>query len=375
MTQRKHTLLRKSLLMAALGGLLTIATACSLPTRATAQNEAALNKIPLVKITDPAEHSFTVQLPKGWRNQAYLVRTYEQVRTVMTSLSPDGSTLLFSGDPRLPSYIIPTPFLNADSEAVRFNPNPLVKYIDVIPAKEYFPNYVREKFGKLSGFRLIGVSAAPSMAREIEQRMGKLGLTLQADTVRVLFDYTVKGKTMHALINGSTLSNGTVWIVDVSGVTTTGNPVPYNQLLLRVARTSKTDPKWKAQQQALHEQRMAQLRQDYENQQVAFSASNRQHQLRMQAIQDAGSANTRRWQERQAQSDVNHRQFLNYITDENTVVDGNGKSYQVDNSHQRYFINKRTNTYIGTKSTTQLDDLRRIPGVNVNEYEEVKIKP
>ncbi|MBC8135767.1 MAG: hypothetical protein H8F28_07780 [Fibrella sp.] len=368
---------QRSLLLVAVGCLLTIAAiSCGIQTRAVAQGgNVSLDKVSLVKMTDPVERSFSVQLPKGWRNQAYLARTYDQVRPITTSLSPDGATLLFAGDPRLPSYIVPTPYLNADSDVARLNPNPLIKYIALVPAKEYFPNYLREKFGKLSGFRITDVAAAPVLARETEERLSKLGLSVQAESVRITFDYKVKGKLMHALINGTTLTNGTIWTVDVGGVTTTGNPAPYNQLLLRIARTYKTDPQWKAQQQALHERRMAQLRRDYENQQIAFNASNQRHQLRMQAIEDAGRANTRNWQQRQDQSDANHRQFLNYITDEHTVVDRSGKAYQVDNSHQRYFINKRTNTYIGTKSTTGLDDLRRIPGVDPNEYEEVKVKP
>jgi len=36
---------------------------------------------------------------------------------------------------------------------------------------------------------------------------------------------------------------------------------------------------------------------------------------------------------------------------------------------------KQDKTYIGTHGTTSLDDLRRLKGVDPNDYEEVKIIP
>jgi hypothetical protein len=55
-------------------------------------------------------------------------------------------------------------------------------------------------------------------------------------------------------------------------------------------------------------------------------------------------------------------------------VNPSGQAFQVDNSHQRYFVNKNDRTYIGTDSTTNLDDLRSKIGINPDDYEEVKIK-
>ena len=56
---------------------------CAIPKNGSAQSggDAAQN-VSLMKMTDPVERSFTLQMPKGWRNEAYLVRTYEQVRPV-----------------------------------------------------------------------------------------------------------------------------------------------------------------------------------------------------------------------------------------------------------------------------------------------------
>jgi len=45
--------------------------------------------------------------------------------------------------------------------------------------------------------------------------------------------------------------------------------------------------------------------------------------------------------------DVQHRQFLNYINDENTVQNTSGQTFQVDDGYYRYWMNTVDNTYVG----------------------------
>jgi hypothetical protein len=146
----------------------------------------------------------------------------------------------------------------------------------------------------------------------------------------------------------------------------------YHPLLMRVLNSGRTDPEWKAQEQTRHEQRMAQMRQNHQNQIASWNASNRRHEMRMKAIQDAGDASMRNWYANQAVGESNHRGFLNYISEEHTVVAG-GKAFQVDNSHQKYFVNRADNSYVGTDSTASLDDLRKM-GIDPSGYEEARIK-
>ncbi|MBL7736818.1 MAG: hypothetical protein JNL51_15270, partial [Chitinophagaceae bacterium] len=61
------------------------------------------------------------------------------------------------------------------------------------------------------------------------------------------------------------------------------------------------------------------------------------------------------------------------IKGEHTVRDSEGNTYQVDNSQDKYFIDKTNNTYIGTDATKTLDDLREIMRVNVDNFENVQI--
>lgn len=319
-----------------------------------------------VTITDPVEASFTLEMPKGWRNQAYLKRLHNQIRVVVTSLSPDNNTLLYMGDPNIPSFMRQSLGLPIT--------NPMVKVKALVSPEEFFPDYVKKKFGKLPDFQITSTGTDPEFQRVTAEHIARTGTPVDVNTTQVAFTYSEKGKPMHGLINGTILSNSAIWIADVSGISTTGDPKQYQGMLLAMADSHHTSPEWKRKEQENHETRMAILRQNHANDLALYRSWNRSHEMRMQAIQATGDASMQSWYQRQAQSDDNHRSFLNYINDEHTVVSSSGKAYQVDNAFERYYVNKNNNTYIGTKSTTDLDDLRRTAGVNPDDYEEVKIK-
>ena len=72
----------------------------------------AVAAIPVVQkwqtFVDPNEGSFQVQLPSGWQNSGGLKR-YDalQYRVWVTSVSPNGATILEIGDPNEPAYATP----------------------------------------------------------------------------------------------------------------------------------------------------------------------------------------------------------------------------------------------------------------------------
>ncbi len=124
-------------------------------------------------------------------------------------------------------------------------------------------------------------------------------------------------------------------------------------MLSRLARSKKTNPAFTERQNAEHARRMADIQagidamtsQHIANMQ-AIQGSAERHQARMNAITAAGDANTAAFENRMDAIDGNQRQFLNYINDEQTVVDGGGKAFQVDDGYDRYFVNKSDNSYV-----------------------------
>lgn len=341
------------------------------PTEA-ATEEPVLGDGDMVTLTDPTENAFTVQMPKGWKNQAFLIRQFDQHRSVATSLSPDGETVLFFGDPKIPIGIEPTPQINANTPGA--NLNPLIKYTSFVPAENYFPQYVKKKYGDLPGFRLGEPAPDPGYQQLVQRKMEQQGSKVRVTTLQVPFSYTDNGKPMRALIHGTTVTIGGAWIVDLCGVSTTDDPKRYTDLIFRIVNSYKPEPNWTAKEKALQEQRMEEIREYGRKSRENLAEMTRRHEARMAAIHSAGEASMQRWYQSQAASDASHRRFLNYITEENTVVNSSGTKYQVDNRYQRYYVNKNNNSYIGTGSTVDRDDLRK-SGVNPDDYEEVKIVP
>ncbi len=331
-----------------------------------------------VNISDPVENAFTVQMPKGWNNRGYSARAYDIHRTVCITASPDGDTVIFSGDPSLPQYYLPQAATPMHYEFAKVNP--LMKIENARPASVYAPEYAKRKFGKLEGFQIKSVDDDPTTASMMEQAYAKHGLQIGASAAVLNFSYNDKGSKTNGQLFVAVAVNNAIFAVDVSGISTKGKPEDYEAMRMKIRTTFKMNPQWQAQQQQLHQQRMAQIEahgrmmtQRHNENMAWIQRSAQRHQQRMQAIWSANDASMQSYWQRSASSDLQHQRFINYINDEHTVVGTGGKTFQVDNSYQRYFMHKRNGTYVGGDKTWDLDTLRKFK-LNPDDYEEVKIR-
>jgi hypothetical protein len=353
-----------------------------------------------ITMTDPNEGAFSVQMPRGWQNQAFQVRPYDQVRSVVNSRSPDGSVYLFLGDPNLPTFMDPSQMYGG---MMPFG-NPLSQVHPYIPADAFFSQYAQQRFGQSPGFQINSAGPNPMLERAAHEKARQRGMNVWVTSISISFQFSDNGTPVNGLLHGLNISFGNIWVPDVSGILTTGDPAQYNEMLMHMSASYQTSAQWRQQQDNLHAQRMNQINANHQSAMASMQAG---HAARMDAIQQFGAANTQMWQERQSQndamhqsfidsirqtpasvydsgasgspgytdySDASHQRFLNTIKEENTVVDQSGQTYQVESGHERYYINKRDNSYIGTDSTTDQHHLRAKFGVNPDDYEEVKIK-
>jgi hypothetical protein len=316
-------------------------------------------------------------MPQGWKNRTALVQVYHMKRPLVTAMNPRGDTFLFLGDPQMPGFALPSSQFN-------FN-DPLLKTAPFTPAKEFFTNYLTQKFGRLPEFRILGAGPNPRLDKINRASMQRLGLTGEFTTVLIAFDYRDNGRLIRSLVNGTTFRNGSVWVADLSGISSTDDPIKYHGLLLQMSESFRMNPRWQAEQRAQSQRRheatmalieagTAAMTRRHEANMAAIQASSARHQQRMAALQASGDARLNAWKQQQAQSDASQERFLNYIKGENTVVSGSGATSQVQAGQDRYFRNKTDNTYIGTDSTKELEDLRKIWGLNPDDYENVKIR-
>jgi hypothetical protein len=344
---------------------------------ASADKPSPVN-LKLVTMRDPLENAYTIGMPEGWANRTYSARVFDIHSTVDITVSPNGSVLIFAGDPSIPQYWSP----QAANEMTRWfaSVNPKMKIEPFRPADEFFADYVKRKFGKLPEFKLTSVKRNAEGEESLQKKFNDAGVSLRATAARVAFTYKDGAKTMNALILGYCADGGSIWIPTVCGITTTGDPDTYIPMLDAMGKSRKTNPEWTARRDQLHQQAMAQIQQfgqmltDQHKQNMAWiQQSAQRHQMRMQAIQSQADAGTKAFNDRMASSDAQHRSFLNYINDENTVASASGKTFQVDSGYQRYFVHKTNHSYIGGDITMDLDKLRRL-NLNPDDYEEVKIQ-
>jgi hypothetical protein len=337
----------------------------------------------MVSMDEPTENAYTVQVPQGWKPTLGLVQVYDQKKPTVTLTAPGGEAFLFLGDPQMPAYALPSPQFNENS--LLANANPMLKISPYKPAKEYFSEYLKKKFGKLPEFRIVGIAPNPKVEKMVRESAQRQGMDAQVDSVVIAFDYQDNGKRIRSLVNGSTIQFGQIWVADINGVSTGGDPTRYGDLLLRVASSFRMNPQWQERQraasQARHEETMAMIQRNTERMTRRHEAnmawireSSARHQARMDSLHAAADARNAAWKARDAASDHSHQQFLNYIKGEETVVNSSGVESQVQSGQGRYFRHKTENTYIGTDATQELEDLRKNWGLNPDDYENVQIK-
>src|SRR5690348_14001218 len=64
-------------------------------------------QLKLITLQDPVENAYTVGMPEGWANRTHSVRVFNIHSTLDITVSPNGSVLIFAGDPSIPQYWSP----------------------------------------------------------------------------------------------------------------------------------------------------------------------------------------------------------------------------------------------------------------------------
>ncbi|MDX1909778.1 MAG: hypothetical protein SF053_22260 [Bacteroidia bacterium] len=317
--------------------------------------------VSLVEITEPREAAFTVQLPKDWDIQLALVRPHEQTRSIGFAKSPDGRDCVFFGDTRLPMCYIPAPHMGMP--AGMNMGSPLLLVTPFVAADRYFQQYVKDRYGRLPGFRITGITPNPEHQQLVEAAARRNGIQAQITTARVSFEFEEGGERAYAQVNGTTFQIQQVWMSDVYGFITLGDTTQMSRLTGQIVSTLKPNPRWQEQENLRHQQKMAamqaQTRQIQEQTRLNTLAHQQRmqqmhqnfnaHQQRMQDLQASHDAHNQAWAAQQGLQDRQHERFIDYIREEETVTNGQ-QTGKVESGYSQYYVNPQTGAYIGTNS-------------------------
>jgi len=345
------------------------------------------SQVTYVQITDQVIGAFTIQMPMGWQNKAYLHQYYGLNRPIAISTTTDGQAAIYISDPEIPLFMEPASMADPNNQWL-VNLNPTYRVAAYVPAEYFFTDYIQRKFGQRPGFRIVRTGPNAAYHQMLVDSAKRHGANFYTTTVSILFEYVNNGERIHDLISGSTISTGSLWIADMYAVSAKGDPESYQHIGLKMLSSIRMNPQWQQHNNNLHEQQMQSLRMSEQNLWVNHQQNmanlrmqSESHQVRMKNMQDGFQASNQQWMDNQRQqysnqptgNDYNHERFVNVIREEHTVMDQQGNIFQVDNKHERYYVNKLDGTYIGTDNATGLSDLGRTQGIDIRNYEEVKI--
>lgn len=339
-------------------------------------------------IVDP-EQMFTIAAPRGWQSRAWVKRDGPIPHQLVTAASPDGATALFLGDPTIPHFMEPA--------AVTFGPPPGMVVRPYTSIEHFLPGYVQQRFGGLPGFQPGPMAPSPELSRLVGQKLQRSGAAqVWVAAGRIALSFEEGPRRVQALLFAYSASIGAIWMVEVYGISTLGDPEPFAAALLEMVASRQATPAMQqrqmqeramsaAQHQAtmsMLDQNAAILRASHQQNMATLQGMATSHQAHMAQLHASHDAHHAAWQGQQAAQDAAHqarmhapddahRRFLNTIAEERTVIDGEGNTHQVADGYDRYFRRRVDNTWIGTRNHR---DLSGLPGVNPDDYEEVRIK-
>ncbi|MBX3194572.1 MAG: hypothetical protein KF727_05665 [Microbacteriaceae bacterium] len=332
-----------------------------------------------VSMTDPVAQSFTVDVPKGWNSIAYSNGGFDVHREVVSTVSPDGGTVIFLGDPKAPNFWDPD--LATDLEKQFADALEFIDLRRYEPAPSYFTNWVEGRFGSLSGYRFVGVEEDKQAASDLMQRFTQAGVYMrQIHVAKIRFSYqSSKGETIDGLVYGYTMDGGKLWVTEVGGIATNRAADDYLDMMSHMSTSKKTSQEWLAARQASHQQTMAQM-EAFAQQMTAQHNANMawiqqsaaNHQAHMQAVWAANDASMNAYYNNMASMDTSQQQFLNYVNEEHTVAGPDGQTWQVTTGATNYYVNPTTGAYTGGDINFGEQDLIAM-GYNPDDFVQVTV--
>lgn len=329
-----------------------------------------------VTVLDPVAGAFTVDVPLGWDSTVFSSGMFSDHRQTVISMSPDGLTVLFSGDPSLPYYWSPShPNNQYETSQIMVDSLENAEWREYEYADTWVEWWIYDKFGNLDGFVYYGSEFDPQEEQNMYETYAReLGISIDVSVARGYFGYETEYGPMTGLVVGSTSNMDSVWYATVRGLSTIGDPLEYEPMLTAMVESETTTPEWKSQQDQYWAQVQAQ-NQAFTEQMISTHNSNMAwiqnssaaHQARMENIWAANDASMNNFYNRMASMDSNQRSFLNYLQDENTVQIAGGETYQVPQGVDVYYVNPSTGATVGGNSAFGEQDLYQM-GLNPSDW-------
>ncbi|HZQ43212.1 MAG TPA: hypothetical protein VFA99_08160 [Acidobacteriaceae bacterium] len=242
------------------------------------------------QFTDPNEHAFTVDVPRGWTVRGGLFRFgYSDERAMVDMRSPDGQINIRLGDVSIPTYAVPSPPYNTrEGATVDLGAQAHMVVARYRTGPEFAVLYAPSRFGEVchnpqsdTSFPEVSVPDAVPIPASAQSSSGQIVYRCQgANGQLVAFAYT---KTMLA---------GPIWqAVTIVSFSAPPDKLPEaRNLLAHTAQSFRLSPEWIQYQKGMDEQGMQYQRQRQQSRVIILQQQVQQFEAKMQAMQNQVNA-------------------------------------------------------------------------------------
>lgn len=312
------------------------------------------------RFTDPAESSFSLDVPAGWKVEGRLDRVSAlDVRPWVKAVSPDDLVTAFIGDGKISPCTMPTATGNALGFRTGSNYNGTV-VLPYIPARQFAEKYARSNLDKfISNLTVVEEHNHPDVAAAVN---GTVGATKsEAASIKLTGMYgNIPAVAYYLAVTKATVAHGTGmwWVTKLAGVVGPANrDAEALAVILHMLQSFEVNPDWSSN--SLRNTAAVSRHYTQASQQISRSISDRYwsqqaHNERM---------NQAYWN-RQASQDRAANNFSNYIRGVENVQDpGTGTKYQVQYGPAGHYIDPTGNYYVGADHGAPAPDWRQLISV------------
>jgi hypothetical protein len=207
-----------------------------------------------VRFVDPQEMAFQVDLPKGWQNAGGTARRNAlQFRNWVSTISPDGLTIVAINDPREWSYITPSPLL----AMAGFRPGSIYSggggtVYTVAPrqsGQQYSASWGLRRLAELcSGAHVVDSRSRPDLAERINLYSRPFGIIHDVGEATFACQKDNLPMTAYALASMTYLGQTAIWYYD--GLAAFLAPTPVSGVtagvLAHMVGSFQFNPEWLA---------------------------------------------------------------------------------------------------------------------------------
>jgi len=333
---------------------------------------SALPEIQYTTFNDPNFGAFSLDVPVGWDVTGGLKRPIPiDLRPWMKAVSPGQKMVVFIGDGSIEPRYLPAAWLSGlgcpPGSMYKHSNGMVSKVLYYQNAEQFAKNYAENRFGKnCDSFQLVKVEHHPDLAREINGTQG----VMASDAASVRYDFTLRGNRGTAYFLAATKKGPTMWWVSrICGVVASeGYEQQALQVFERMYKSWQYNQQWE-QGQAQQNVKSTQDWLAYDSaararSAAAFSARmaamDARHNSFMNRMREMDASHAR-YMSGMRSSDRAHSDFINYIHDEDTLMNAStGEKFQVEYGPKYHWVNSAGNTVLGTDSAWS-------PGVNWTE--------